>query len=43
MLYAEWSGKLVVILNRNQRQIAMINTVCNIIGLPTFGNIGKGH
>ena len=38
MLYAEWSGKSVIIRNHNKQQLRRINVRNNVIGVQISGD-----
>ena len=38
MLYAEWSGKSVIIRNHNKQQVRRINVRCNVVGVQISGD-----
>lgn len=38
MLYAEWSGKSVIIRNHNREQVRRINVRYNVVGVQITGD-----
>ena len=38
MLYAEWSGKSVVIRNHNKQHVRRINVRCPVVGVQISGD-----